>query len=305
MIKKSLVLLVSIILLYSLPVQGQYQGKVRGIVVDSEGNPVSGVTINIISIRYARRHHHIQSDEDGKFVQIGIYPGRYTIQFQKEGYMPVSTEKKIGIAETANLKITLRKASQAVQQQLSGANKSFAKGIKLFEQGKYGESIEAYKEAIEENPEEWSYYFNMGLAHKKLENKEEALEAFQKAVELNPESYSANKEMGELLAKSEKWAEAKEYYYKAVSLSQDDPDTYYNYGAVLSELGSTEEALEAFLKTIELDEEYADAYYQVGTIYIGQNRTADAIKYLESFLELAPEHPKAETAQQILDYLKK
>ncbi|MFW6161057.1 MAG: tetratricopeptide repeat protein, partial [Acidobacteriota bacterium] len=190
MIKKSIILIVSITILYSLPVQCQYQGKVKGIVVDDEGNPIPGVEINIVSIKYARRHHHIQSDEDGEFVQIGIYPGRYTIQFQKEGYMPVSTEKKIGIAETANLKITMQKASQAVQQQLSDANKSFAKGIKLYEQEKYEEAIDAYNEAIKENSEEWSYHFNLGLVYKKLEKKERAQEAFQKAVELNPESYS-------------------------------------------------------------------------------------------------------------------
>ncbi|MFW6140069.1 MAG: tetratricopeptide repeat protein [Acidobacteriota bacterium] len=305
MTKKIVVLLVSLILLYSLPVQSQYQGKLKGIVVDDEGDPIPGVDIHIISVKYARRHHDIKSKKDGGFVQVGIYPGRYTIQFQKEGYMPVSTEKKIGIAETVNLKITMHKASQAMQKKLSGANKSFSKGIELFEQEKYEEAIDAYKEAIEENPEEWSYYFNLGLVHKKIEDKEKAFEAFQKAVELNPKSYSANKEMGELLAKAEKWAEAKEYYSKAVSISQDDPDTYYNYGAVLYELGSSEEALEAFLKTIELDEEYADAYYQVGTIYISQNKTTEAIKYLETFLELAPNHPKASSAQQILDYLKK
>jgi len=305
MIKKSMILLISIMILYSLPLQCQYQGKLKGIVVDEEGNPIPGVDIEIVSVEYTRRRHHIQSGEDGKFVQIGIYPGWYTIRLKKDEYMPISTERKIGIAETVNLEITMHKVSQVRQQQLTDADKRFSKGIKLFEQGKYEEAVEAYQEAIKENPDEWSYYFNMGLVYKKMENREKALEAFQKAVELNPESYFANKESGELLAKSERWSEAKEYYSKAVSLNQDDPDTYYNYGAVLSEIGSAEEALEAFLKTIELDKDYADAYYHAGTIYISQNKMGEAIQCMETFLELSPDHPKAETARQILDYLKK
>ncbi len=48
-----------------------------------------------------------------------------------------------------------------------------------------------------------------------------------------------------------------------------------------------------------------DAYYHIGTIYIGQNNTEEALKNLEKFLELAPEHEKANIAQQLLDFLKK
>jgi len=305
MIKKSFILLISLFILYSLPLRCQYQGKVKGIVVDDQGNPILGVDVNITSVKYVRRKHHVQTNEDGEFVQVGIYPGWYTIQLTKEGYMPVSTEKKVEIAETVNLKITMHKASKAQQKELSAADKNFVKGNKLFQQEKFEEAIDAYKKAIDMNPKQWSYHFNLGLVFKKAGNNQEALKAFQKAVELNPESFSANKEAGELLAKAEKWSEAKEYYSKAVSINQDDPDTFYNYGAVLYEIGEKEEALDAFLKAIDLDEKYADAYYQAAVIYVSQNKMTEAIKYMETFLELAPDHPKAPTARQILDYLKK
>ncbi len=92
---------------------------------------------------------------------------------------------------------------------------------------------------------------------------------------------------------------------KAVELNQDDHDTYYNLGLVLIALGESEKALEAFLRATDLKKDYAEAYYEIGTIYIRQNNIDEAVKNLEKFLELSPEHEKADTARQLLDYLKK
>ena len=90
-----------------------------------------------------------------------------------------------------------------------------------------------------------------------------------------------------------------------MELNADDPDTNYNFGMVLVGLGESEAALPVFLNAVELKEDYADAYYQIGTIYIGQNNQADTVTSLEKFLELAPDHPQAAIAKQLLDYLKK
>jgi len=55
----------------------------------------------------------------------------------------------------------------------------------------------------------------------------------------------------------------------------------------------------------DLKQDYAEAYYEIGTICIGQNNIDEAVINLEKFLELSPEHEKAATARQMLDYLKK
>jgi len=281
------------------------QGKIEGVVIDSSGNPLEKVKVTIISLKMAIQKFELTTDKEGKFIQIGLWPAYYQVNFKKSGYGPISQEVRVRIAEPTKLEITLEKAEEIVERTLSKADKLFVKGNKLYGEQKFEEAAQAYEEAIIISQSQWGYYFNLGLAYKKLDKKKEAINSFQKTLELNPETFSSNKELGEILAKDGNYKEAKKYYMRATELSPDDPDAFYNLGVCLTNLRESEEALTLFLKAVELRDDYADAYYQIGTIYIGQNRAEEAVENLEKFLELAPEHEKANIAQQLLEYLKK
>lgn len=304
MIKKTIILscLIGLLLPNLWP---SVQGKIEGTITDSQGNPLEKVTITITSLRASVGHINIKTDRKGKFVQVGLWPGRYQVSLKKSGYLPVSQEVKVSIAESTKLVVKMEKAEEAIERSLSQADRLFLKGYKLYEQSKYEEAALAYEEAAKLSSTQWGYFFNLGLAYKKLDKTEEAVAAFRKAVELNPESFSSNKELGEVLGKGGNYEEAKVYFKRATELGPDEPDAFYNLGVCLTNLGESVEALNAFLKAVEIKEDYVEAYYQIGTIYIGQNRTEEAVISLEKFLELAPEHEKASIAKQLLDYLKK
>ena len=280
-------------------------GKIIGTVTDKEGNPQENVTVTIVSVQSSARKVEVKTNKDGRFSQIGLWPDYYNVTFKKSGFMPFSREIRVRIAAPTELEVILDTAQDMMERNLSQADKLFLEGNKLYAEQKYDEAIEFYNKALEISQSQWGYYFNLGLAHKKTEQKEDAIAAFKKALEINPESYSINKELGQLLALEENYEEAKNYYAKASEISDDDPEAFYNLGVCLANLGDQKGALAAFLKAIEFKEDYADAYYQIGTLYINQNNVEAAIKNLEKFLELAPEHEKAPVSKQLLDYLKK
>ena len=281
------------------------EGRIEGVVKDSEGNPIPKVNITIISSKMSSRRFQVTTNKEGKFIQIGIWPGYYQVSFSKSGYAPQSREVHVGIEETTRIEIALEKAQEAVERSLSAADKLFIKGSNAYEKGLYEDAAAAYTEAIELNDTQWGYFFNLGLAYKKLENREASVKAFQEALKLNPDSYSCNSELGEATAKNEDYEQAKSFYLRATELSPNDPDAFYNLGVVMTNLGNSEEALKHFLRSVEIQDDYADAYYQIGTIYIGRGQADNAIKNLERFLTLAPEHPNAKIAKQLLEYLKK
>lgn len=283
----------------------QFEGKIEGIVTDESGSPLEKVQVTITSLKASSIQLTLTTNAEGKFVQVGLRPGYYQVNFKKEGFFTGSLEVRVRISETSNVEVRLKKTESSIDPIFAKADNLFHEGNKLYEKQAYEESIPKYREAIQIYDKQWAYFFNLGLAYKKLGRIEESSGAFANSVALNPESYSCNKEMAEALAKLEKYEEAKPFYQKALELNQDDANTYFNYGMVLIALGESGAALTSFLKTIELQEDYADAYYQLGTSYIGQNKTDEAVKNLERFLELAPEHEKAGIARQLLEYLKK
>jgi tetratricopeptide (TPR) repeat protein len=302
---KKIMVFICCLFLYKASLLFAQEGKIVGQVLDSSGNPLEKVKVTIISIKVSSRKFEVNTNKEGKFVQIGLWPDYYQVSFKISGFTPLAREVRVRIADETRLEITMEKAGEFMERNISKADKLFLKGYKLYEEQKYEDAAQAYEEALELSSVQWGYYFNLGLAYKKLEKKEKAITAFQKALELNAESYSSNKELGELLARDGSHEKAKTFYQKATELSPDDPDAFFNLGVCMTNLGESEGALESFLRTVELKDDYADAYYQIGTIYIGQNNVEEAKRNLERFLELAPEHEKANIAGQLLEYLKK
>jgi len=302
---KRLLILIAFFLFAVCSLTADVRGKIEGLVLDMEKNPLAQVEVSIISLKSSAQQFNVRTNKKGKFTQIGIWPGFYQINLKKEGFQPLTTEERVGIAESTKLQFTLQSVEKAIELTLSQADKHFVKGNKLYGEQKYEEGAEVFEKAIQLNPENWGYFFNLGLSYKNSKNQEKALTAFHKALELNPESYGCNVEMGEALAKMGKHEEARTYYQKAADKNPEDPDVFYNFGVVLINLGESAEALIAFEKAVQLNEDYPDALYQLGTLYVGQNRVEDAIRSFKRFLALAPDHAKAHVARMLLDHLEK
>jgi tetratricopeptide (TPR) repeat protein len=294
-----------IFILLAAPVWAQYQGRIEGRVLDDAGNPLEKVEVSIVSSKMGSQKFDLRSDREGRFGQIGLRPGFYLVNFKKEGFAPRSTEVKVSIAEATQFEIKLEPAAGEAMRTMSESDRLFVQGTNLYAESKFAEAAVSYEEAIKLNDTQWAYYFNLGLAYKKMEKGEEARTAFIRAQELNPGGYSACKELAESLAKAGKYGEAKALYQKALEISAEEPDVFYNLGLCQVSTGEPEAAIESFSKCLALKPDYADAYFQLGTVYVGQNRVKEAVESLEKFLELAPGHEKAGLAKQLLDYLKK
>jgi len=217
----------------------QIQGKLMGIVKDGQGNPVEKAVVTVVSTKTSAVSYELTTNKEGKFLQIGIQPGYFQVSVKKDGYLPKSTEVRVSLAGETEIEIRLDTADEIALKTVSAADQVFLKGNRLYGEQKYAEAAAAFEEAVKMSQPNWGYFFNLGLAYKKMDKKDESITAFRKAAELNPESYSSNKELAEALGKGEAFEDAKTYFQKAVELSPDDPDAHYNLGACLTNTGET------------------------------------------------------------------
>jgi tetratricopeptide (TPR) repeat protein len=168
---------------------------------------------------------------------------------------------------------------------------------KLFESGKYQETIDSVK-ARADAPQDQVYL--RALAHRKLNQNDEAKQAFG-ALAAAAEG-SAWKEIGNsgtaLVDGNLDAAEAAAK--KAVELDANSAQARYQLGMVASARNDQAQAAEAFAKATELDPQMAYAHYEAGMAFYKVKRVDRMAVYFENFLKLAPNAPEQAAVQSIM-----
>lgn len=180
----------------------------------------------------------------------------------------------------------------------------FNEGVAASKVGDYKNAKDRFLEALELDPMITQavgalaiIYFNEGdyanavtMAERQLVTEPDSVKA--KRIRFDGYRALGNKEMA---------AEAMKAVVEA------DPSAliveFYNRGAKAFESGDTDGAIDLFTQVLEFDPNHAESHYRLGICYVGKGDSAAAKKHLEKFLELAPTHPEASIAKDMLGYL--
>lgn len=122
------------------------------------------------------------------------------------------------------------------------------------------EAVDAYRKAIEIDPDNAQNWHELGNIHFKMANYDEAIEAFNKAIELDPAFGWAYCNLALTLVTQGKPVQAIPLYRKSIELLVDDKDramAWNRLGNVYRKLNEYALAVEAFQKADELDHENA------------------------------------------------
>ena len=170
MFKKPLLAAV-IVLTVSAAASPQVQGRLMGVVKDSQGNPVEKASVHVVSTRTTTVSYDLTTNKEGRFHQVGIQPGYFQVTVKKDGYTPKTTEARVGLDDETKLEFKLDTVDEIALKSVSAADKVFLKGNKLYGDQKYAEAAAAYEEAVGMSQTNWGYYLNLGLTYKKLDKR--------------------------------------------------------------------------------------------------------------------------------------
>jgi tetratricopeptide (TPR) repeat protein len=108
-----------------------------------------------------------------------------------------------------------------------------AMGVELEKQGRIGEAIARYREALAIEPGLVEAHNNLGIALAKRGELEEAIEHFREALRLDPRDAFAHNNLGNAFRLQGKRDEAIEHYSEALRLEPDYPNARANLRAAL------------------------------------------------------------------------
>jgi tetratricopeptide (TPR) repeat protein len=313
------VLPVLVLALIAIPGFAQ-TGTMSGKVVDTDGKPMTGVTISIDRQGIAG-HFEVKTDNKGQYLHAGLPTGQYKVSVVKDG-KTLTTNENVRVAFGADAKADFdmknakaaagavsdeeRKKIAEEKAKADATKASFEAARTAMAAKNYDEAIRLFKEASEKDPTQHVIFANLADAYSQQKKYDDSVAAYKKAIELKPDEAAYYNNMGIALGNGGKVDEAVQALQKAAELNPTGAgQSYYNLGAVLTNKGRTKEAGDAFKKAIEFNPQMAQAYYQLGISYFGSPDTiGEAVPVLEKFLTLQPTGPDADAAKQLIEAAK-
>lgn len=204
-------------------------------------------------------------------------------------------------------------AEQAKKEaaRIEGIKTAFAAGADLTNAGKYDEAVAKFNEVLVSVPKCAECYANIGSIHSRKQEWPKAEEAYKKAIEVNPESveaynglanvYNAQKKFTEAQAMS---AEATKRAGAAGGTGGGNADSFYNQGVIAWNANDFPKAQEQFTAAIKADAKHAESHFMLGQVYLNLGKLPEAAKEFETYMKVAPTGPNAEKAKTNFEMLK-
>jgi len=143
------------------------------------------------------------------------------------------------------------------------------------------ERIKSWTRRVEESPQSAVAHFNLGLAFTDVAKMTSAENAYRKAVELNPEMVQAWVNLAGVLLLQWRFEESLEAGEKAVELDEELPLVHFNMGQAYLYMGDSEALVRCNRRVLELDEDHPAGNYFLAVGLLAQKNTKEARFYLE------------------------
>ncbi len=135
---------------------------------------------------------------------------------------------------------------------------------------------------------------NRALARQDIEA---AIEAFRRAVEINPELVEAQRNLALAYVQKKELDAALEVLREAVARHSDDLWLQFDLGTTYLAKGLNAQAVEAFEAVVAIDPQLSQAHFNLANALIAQDRWADAQGHLTQVLTKEPDHSRARYLQ--------
>jgi len=318
-LKSGLLIILALSLTVLLPFAQEQTGKGRisGIVVDENGQPVEGALILAESLKTKTKFQGI-SDKSGHFAVAGMGTGYWRITASKKGYASSSVDMNVRqLTRNPLITFTLKKmTSFAALMADEESFQVFDKGNLLIEEGKYDEALGIFEEFRNKYPEIYQVHLNTGTIYLKKGDLDKAEAEFRlvldKTLEMHGD-YNSDKAtslraftgLGELYIQKGDFEKGQEYFAKALEISPEDEVAAYNVGQIFFSNQRPEEAIKYYKLAIQIKKDWSKPYLRLGYAYLNKGDFDSALEYLNKFVEMDPENPEVPQTKNVIATIEK
>jgi Flp pilus assembly protein TadD len=254
------------------------------------------------------------SSDSGEFVFAGVRPGPYVLKVQANGYEPADVRVDLNFATEKGISVYLRptrsaakvnsKAATISAHELNmpeAARKQYAAGMKkLYGEKDANAAAQEFLEAIQQAPNYYEAWYQLGMAQIALKNGAEAEKSFKKSVDLSLQSYAqADLALALIYLGRHDSAEGEPLLRRSIELDANSWSAFYELGKLEMYRGNLPLALEAAQKAQTLAPKEPLAYRLLSLVHLKQGNLQAAIGDLDEYIKLDPDSEMGARAKQL------
>jgi len=143
-------------------------------------------------------------------------------------------------------------------------------------QGKTGEALAHYAEALRLKPDDDALHVSRGMLLAGIGRVDEATRHYSEALKINPNSAKAHNNLGIILEEQGKADEAIRHYGEVLRIEPRSVQARNNLGVAHAKRGNIDKAASLFSEALGIDPNNADAHYNLGMALALQNRKEES-----------------------------
>lgn len=297
--------------------EGLGKGRINGVVVDENGDPVEGALITVESLKTETKLSG-QSDKKGHFAVAGMGTGMWRISASKQGYASSSVDMNV-TQLTTNPPITFTLKKMTGFAALKTDEKSFAlfdRGNTLIKEAQYDEALKVFDEFLAKYPEIYQVHLNIGTCYLKKDDLDKAAAEFQlvldKALQVHgdykkdPETtFRAFSGLGEIYLKKGDFQTAQKQFSQALEISPRDEVAAYNVGEVFFSNQQIDDAIKYLELAVQIKKDWPKPYLKLGYVYLNKGDFTKSLEYFNAFIRMDPENPEAPQVKNVIAAIEK
>ena len=198
-------------------------------------------------------------------------------------------------AENINVNTNTAPAAAEPVPIFDNADTALAEGNKYFDAGETDKAIDAYKQAVQLNPEFAEAYFRLGVGYALLEKEAEADRLPGEVTEEPTPKGTKGKKKEEEKTNAEKAFEnAVKIYEKVTKKNSEDDVAFFYLGRSYGKLGEDDKAAKALRQAVKLNPENVEYQTELAESLINIAEYDEAVRALKKALELDENNLQAE-----------
>ena len=265
------------------------------------------------------------TDQDGKFLIMGVDNGTYTLSVDPGGNFELASERveiaqpRGSPAQTFNVNIQLR-WKRGVQQkpgvidaELAQVPKKAAEHYRnaaaAAAKGDYQKAVDELLKAVAEYPEFPTAHTELGVQYQKLNQLEKSDEHLSIALKLKPGAYEPLASRGVVLVRMKRYEEAEAVLREGLKIKDDSAVVHLYLGRSLVGQKKPDEAEAEFRTALRMGgNDMIESRRALANIHLQRGEDEKALSELEAYLAANPkpadEKKLRDTIRQIKDLLK-